>query len=372
MDINDVYNTFKQRPYLQKSHSKRELAAKMGCSIEDIESVYARLREEKTEYQRFLEDNGINPNSVSAAWFKSKQFSVLSKPEQRHDMIDVIREVFDQRPQEPVKMAQKEHNKFVAVVNIFDAHIDKLSTLREAGEDNTVQKNVENLETAFEMLVDSLRIHKPEKIIFPVGSDFWQTNDESRRTKKGTPMDSADWNTKETFRIGLKVVRNMIVRLAEIAHVVVVPVKGNHDEDRVFYLTECLKLAFEPSPQVTVMDLHRQRTYVRYGKNLFGFAHGDKEKAKPSELTNIMAVERRHDWSEIKQGVFFLGDIHHEKKFDPIKSQDFRGVEVKFLRSAGPVDRWSSDHGYIGIPKSLYFFLYDENATKQIENRIDI
>src|SRR5690606_1571640 len=103
---------------------------------------------------------------------------------------------------------------------------------------------------------------------------------------------------------------------------------------------------------VVVDTSRKQRKYRKYGENMFGFAHGDKEKGKTSQLPLMMAEEEKRMWADTTHRTFFLGDIHHKEEFKFLRAKDFIGVLVKFLRSVGTTDLWHYDNGYLGIPRT--------------------
>jgi hypothetical protein len=365
-----------EKPGLRKE-SKTYLANRIGCTEDEVKLALKYLRNPSTPYEQFLEDNNIDERDVKAVWIKSKSnrsgmdFSILKSSQP--DIKGLITEAFENiEPFKPIDVSYN-NGKGIAIINIFDAHIDKISYMSETGEQNSYQKNVMVFMDAFSKILDQLKKLNPEQILFPIGSDFWQVNDNHLTTKKGTPQyDAVYTDTKEMFRLGIRLLRTCIDALVLIAPVHVIPVKGNHDEDRVFYLSEVIKMAYENEENVTVELNTTQRIYNRYHSWLFGFAHGDKEKRIMNDLPSIMSVERRHDWAEIKQGIFFLGDIHHEKQLSGWKSKDFRGVNVKFLRAVSSTDKWHYEHGWIGIPKTAYLFMYDKNGNEELEFKVNI
>jgi hypothetical protein len=366
-----------QKPGWRKT-SATILADKIDCPVSEVREALKYLHKSKiTAYDEFLEENGIDYRSVKAAWIKSQgnrekiDFSILTRNE--IDYSESIKEVFENITYKLPEIARDQIGKKVAVVNLFDAHIDKISYVSQTGEATTMEDNASVFMAAFERILKQLRMHRPSKIIFPVGSDFWQVNGSNLTTKRGTPQyDQVHTDSQAAFRLGLQLIRMCIEKLHAIAPVVVVPIKGNHDEDRVMYLTECLLLAFNHSVDIDIVDNTLQRNYIKYGKTLFGFAHGDKEKKMVDKLPMLMATEQKKHWAEIDRGIFFLGDIHHEKRTLGYKTMDFMNVQVNFLRAVSSTDKWHYEHGWIGTPKTAYLFIYDEDGKEDLEFKVNI
>lgn len=335
-----------------------------------------------TEYQQFLKRHKIHKDDVSMAYFKEKgdgsvNFTVQTRSQEKPDFDPA--EAFRQSIAEyeiPSSTLDKptDTTEKAAVINLFDAHLDKVCSLDDSDSEASLESNVNDFETAFNDLLLSVKTTKPERIIIPVGNDTWHTNDFRLTTKKGTSMaDRVHTSGMEAFRIGLDMLRRCIDKSRQIANVTLVPVPANHDHSRVNYLLECLLIAYENQDDVTVIDNHRDRKYIRYGKWLWGFSHGDK-RYKAADLTELMATDKqaRKHWAEIDKGVFFLGHVHHEKKYDYMKSNDFRGVKVMFLRSVGPNDEWHWANGYTAIPKTAYAFIYSKDGKREQEFKVNI
>lgn len=334
-------------------------------------------------YQQFLKDNNIDQKDVVNVYFKQKAsgmfFTVqtrFNREEDNFDPVEEIKDVFSDYKAEPYKVSDyvaSELKDRIAVIALFDCHIDKISWLLDTDEENTLDDNIKRVRKTFIELVEFVKTKKPEKIVLPIGNDFFHTNDSRLTTKNGTDMrDSLSINPKLTFRIGVLVIRELIDMLYSITeNLEIVSVRGNHDYDRVFYFTEVLKMAYENHEGISFIDNERSRNYIRYGEWLFGFAHGDNER-QPNQLQQRMTVdvESKKHWSEISRAIWFLGDIHHEKRFLSIQSEDFQGCEIKYLRAMSGTDSWHWQKGYRGIPKTGYAFVFDSDAIREYEHKV--
>lgn len=255
----------------------------------------------------------------------------------------------------------------IAIINLFDAHIDKVSSVDRTDQDSSVETNVHSFKEAFTDLLESVFSMEPERIVIPVGNDFWHTNGSSNTTKNGTPLDdSVGLSNEESFRIGIELVMFCIDTAREIAPVTVVLVKGNHDHDKVMYLLECLTVAYKKQTDVDILDSRKSRQYIRYGQWLFGFTHGDQVKA--NILPSLMATDKdsRKHWSDVNRGIYFLGHIHHERRYD------YRGCSVMYLRGVSSTDTWHWESGFTAVPKTAYAFIYDKDGKREYEFKVNI
>lgn len=334
----------------------------------------------KDAYQAFLKEHNINEEDVVNVYFKEKASGIyftvqtrFNREDENFDPLSEIKDVFGNYKPLPIKKVTENHNERVGIVGLFDCHIDKISWLLDTDEENNLEDNIERFRKSFDELLQFMQVKKPEKIIFPIGNDFFQTNNQDLSTKKGTDLkDTISTNPKLTFRVGVAMIRECIDKLYSITNdLIIVSVRGNHDYDRVFYFTEVLKMAYENHDGISFIDNERSRNYVRYGDWLFGFAHGDNER-QPNKLPMLMAIDKESKvhWSEISRAVYFLGDIHHEKRFLSPQSEDFQGCEIKYLRAMTGVDSWHWQKGYVGVPKTAYAFVYDKNAVREYEHKV--
>ncbi|WP_303409881.1 hypothetical protein [Pontibacter sp. BT731] len=249
------------------------------------------------------------------------------------------------------RFTYQKQEQCAAIINLYDAHIDKVCLVAETGYGSTIEDNIQEFETLFDELLSDCASKSPELLIIPIGHDFFNTNGPSNATKRGTPQ-ATSVNSHDSFKVGVKLLRRCIDKAAQVARVKVLVIKANHSEDKDFYLGQVLDAVYENNPNVELDTTRKQRKYVQYGENLFGFAHGDKEKGKTAQLPLRMAEEEKHKWADTTFRTFLLGDIHHKEEYQFIRNKDFPGVEVKFLRSIGTTDEWHYDNGYIGVPRT--------------------
>ncbi len=262
--------------------------------------------------------------------------------------------------QKPVhKTRYGKQNRNCAIINLFDAHIDKLSLKSEAEEDSSLEENIESFENTFDELLTTCIKFNPELIIIPIGNDFFHTNGPSNTTVAGTPLVTM-CQSEDSFIIGVDVYRRCIDKACQYSKVYCPVIKGNHDGDKDFYLGECLKIVYEKNKNIEIENSRHQRKYIEYGENLIGFCHGDKEVSKISQLPLIMAEEKKEMWARTTFREWFLGDKHHKSEYKFIRLKDFVGCTVRFLRGVGTSDKWHCDNGYIGVPKTAELFIYDK------------
>lgn len=348
--------------YLQsgkKEHSWHELAEKFGFSSGEAARAYYRRHKAQVKTESFVEEGKVTRVKTwqlhDGSWRESIQYEEVKKAS---DVVQDIKDAFKDYKAPKVEICKsKNKGKYCAIINLFDAHIDKLCLLDETDKNSSIEENIRVFEKAFDELLANCQTYNPETIYIPVGSDFWNSNNTAHTTKGGTPQDVIG-KIHNNFKIGLSLYRRCIDKAAYYSDVVCPVLAGNHDEDMCYFLGTALEVAYENSPNVFIDNTRHQRKYYKYGQNLFGFAHGDKEKNKVANLPLLMAEERKHDWADTTYREWYLGDIHHKQEYKFLRGKDYVGCMVRFLRSVATSDKWHHDNGYIGVPKTAEAFIW--------------
>jgi len=329
--------------------------------VNDIWRGY--LRNNEKQLSDFEKDSRIKKVSKWQAqdgkWLQS---IVYEKSNERNNLEsfkrDLIKEI-SQYEFPKLEMSYSNFNRLMACINIFDAHIEKMTLVSETGFGSKLEDNIQIFEKAFDELLTTAKAFSPEVIVFPIIGDFFNTNDSRMTTKRGTPQDNSTKH-HDAFKVGVNLLRRCIDKATQVGPVIVPIVRGNHDEDAIYYLATLLDTIYLDNPNVTIDATRLSRKYIQFGENLLGFAHGDSEK--PDTLPLIMAEEQKEAWSKTKYRQWFLGDKHHHQDYMFRKGKDFIGARVTYLRSITPTDFWHHKSGYIGVPKSaeLYLFHFEE------------
>jgi len=319
-------------------HTKEQLieACNIDTSIWEVESFKTSAWPQKAKGQ-----DAIQLFAVKASFKKIKNLSVarfISKVENN---------LFEYIPPKDNKNPLKVGSNHCGLINIYDAHIDKMTLLGETEHESDIFKNVAAFESHFEHLLEW--VESPEFIVFPIGNDFFNVNDARNTTKKGTPQPSYLTHT-DAFEIGLTTIINCIDKALEVAPLFVPVVQGNHDEDLATILGIALAKVYRNAKFVEVDNRAIQRKYKRYNNNLFMFDHGDKVKVERVPL--IMQHERPKDYSETQFRYNFRGHCHHSQEFKITTIKETVGCEVHHLRALSQPSKWNVDAGWIGAQKS--------------------
>jgi len=337
---------------------------------------YRELRDERSSnLNSIIKDYNISPRDITVNEWTVTSFKNGKPVTATNTQIKVKGNVTKEfnfedhlkKYQAPKSKAFYHPTSNIAVINIYDAHIDKLAFTSS----NSIEDNLNSFIESFNNLLNSTLWYNPETIVFPVGSDFFNSNGLSSLTKKGTPQDNSV-KPHIAFDLGLTAIRKCI-DLAKLSTNIYIPIiQGNHDEDTCFYLGKCLEFIYEFDDRVQIDSTYTKRKYFSYNDILIGFAHGSIEKKMIDKLPLVMAEEQKALWASSSHRFWYLGDIHHKQEYKFLRSKDYVGCEVNFLRSISELDQWHHDSGYIGIPKSAEASIFSTNKGEVAKFKVNL
>lgn len=244
-------------------------------------------------------------------------------------------------------------------VEMPDLHIGKLTWGEETGEDTDIKIQVEQAKGVMEKLLSHASLYPIERILFPIGHDYYNVDNQYNTTSHGTPQQE-DTRWRKTFKVGWSLAAELINMCATIAPVDVLIVSGNHDEERSYYLGEVLSALYANTDRVVVDNSPKKRKYYGYGNVLLGLTHGYHEKLK--ELKDLMAYEVPQMWANSLYREWHTGDKHHKEDYVHKTHEANNGVVIRVLRSLSPADLWHFDKGYVGSLKASEAFLWDKEC----------
>lgn len=316
-------------------------------------------------FEKKLQENEFSmPENWSYGWLKTKEASVFVRntKDGLQSMVDeyiaAVKEAVIDYKWDGVPDKTSSKNLFVPC--IFDLHLGKLAWGEETGEDYDSKIAVKRFRNALEDLINKAKGYEPQKILFPVGNDIYNSDKAKPfpQTTNGTPqMDDLRW--QKMFRLGVKLITEAVIRLAKVAPVEVYTVFSNHDHERVFYLGETLAAVFESHPIVNVNNSPKVRKYFTWGECLLGLAHGHNEK--PQDLPLTMAQEAKESWATTFYREWLLGHLHHQKKFQTQTAKDYNGVRVTYLTSPSASDAWHFERNFVGAIKGAEGYIYNKD-----------
>lgn len=272
------------------------------------------------------------------------------------DLVDDLR---SHKPKTPTKKYPKISEPHMLEVSLFDSHFGKFAWGEETGHDYDLKIADDIYFKAVEDLLAKTSGYDIDRILYPIGNDFFHVNNWINTTARGTPQD-VDTRFQKVFDVGCKSIINAIDRCLHVAPVDVVWVPGNHDPETSFYMSKVLEAWYHSADNVNVDTSPKERKYYHYGVNLLGMTHGDEEKH--ADLPNIMAGEEPDAWAASTYREWHLGHFHKKKETRFCVGDTHTGVRVVVLPSLSGTDKWHYKKGYVNGKRSAVGYLWSHES----------
>jgi len=360
-----LLKTMLQSDKIESSENKKHLniVSKSSSRIKTLEQLLHVAEVDLEKY--YVDKYNVNKWEVSAQidgqmvteeLFQVKASLVRNKAIQNRKRIleDLHQDFVNHSPKKIKRKSFKGIGQMLEV-NIFDLHFGKLCWNGETGEDYDTKIASKRFHSAIDDIIQKASAHNIEKIVFPVGNDFFNSDRKENTTSNNTPQDE-DLRWMKTFRNGRRLIVEGIDKLKQLADVEVIIVQGNHDFERSYYLGDSLIGWFRNDQNVSINNEATPRKYFKYGQNLIGLTHGNNEKI--ADLPLLMASEKKQLWSDTKFHEWHIGHFHHKKqiKFQTIDEQ--KGCVIRFMRSLSGTDAWHNLKGYTQNVQSAEAFIW--------------
>lgn len=247
-----------------------------------------------------------------------------------------------------------------ACFNLFDCHFGKLAWTPETGSDYDLRIAERMYRSALASLVDYAKPFRLERAFLGIGSDLFHVDNGARQTTAGTPMDTDGRHAKIIEIVVTTLVAGVeyLLQHADEVHGLFLP--GNHDRLTSYFACRELAAYFRNEPRVSIDCGPTSRKYIHYGRNLIGFTHGDGLR-DPKSLPLVMASERPQEWAASVCREWHLGHLHTSKKFSTRDTDEYVGVQMRWMSALSGTDAWHYDNGYVGNRRAAEVYLYDKD-----------
>jgi len=255
------------------------------------------------------------------------------------------------------------NDKYLLAMHLSDLHFGKRCWDLESGNNYDLKIADAVFRAAFDDLLFKCLKYAPniDRVIFPIGNDFFHVNDWKSRTANETRVDSTDDRFPKVFATGVDSVVYAIEKLAAVCPAVDVEwVPGNHDPHTSWHLAFLLQYAFRNVGHIKVTINQRARKYYRYGCTLAGMTHG--EVVKEVKLPTLMASEAGTLLdSGVKFREWWLGHLHKSKEVEFCTEDSQPNATIRRIPSLCGTDGWHDQQGYTGTYKMAEAWLYSHD-----------
>ena len=292
---------------------------------------------------------------------QNKQIKIWLKRRLPKTITDAAEELIERMkkhsPRYPKFKKVKITDPHLLEISIFDTHFGKLAWAKETDHNYDVKIAVHLFSTAVSDLVTKVQGYPIEKILVPIGQDFFHIDSPKNQTFNDTTVD-VDGRFPKIFSTGCMACVDMIDTLLEIAPVEVICVPGNHDRSSAWLLAHYLNGHYRLCKRVHIDISPKLRKYVLYGISLIGFTHGDEEKQ--ANLPLIMAGEVPDMWAASKHREIHTGHWHKRKEMHYNAADSHVGIVVRVLPSLSGTDYWHYAKGFVNNTRAAEAYLWSK------------
>jgi hypothetical protein len=217
-----------------------------------IQTAYSKLKRAMEDMGYNLEDYNITPIKFSEWEQQSKsgvidlqsvRFKIEKKPAQNLDLNICVEEIkkIMRATIEPLKLNETPINKNlinkkVMYAPAFELHLGKLAYTIDVGQDYNSQIAEERFYKIIEEIVEKQLNEKCEKLILPIGNDFFNYDTNDYTTTRGTYQHS-DLSPRSMFLKGNEMYIKAIKTLEPHFNKIELQLQGgNHEEKTIFNL----------------------------------------------------------------------------------------------------------------------------------------
>jgi hypothetical protein len=238
--------------------------------------------------------------------------------------------------------------QYLLEIPLCDVHLSKLCWDKEVDDDYDLEIAEGRFKGAISQIITDASLYKVDRIVFPIGQDFFNSDNDRGETRKGTAQ-SMDSRWQKMYFKGCEMNIWAIEHLRKIAPIDIMYIPGNHDYQYSYFMVSHLKAYFRNVPSVQVNDSPRGRKYYHYGNNLIGYSHGEEKK---QNLDKIMQAEASELWGKTKHREFHLAHRHTEHV------TEYPGFIIRRISSFTGNDEWHHTEGYVQQSKKAQAFLW--------------
>lgn len=259
----------------------------------------------------------------------------------------------------PVKVETRVHRggAYLLELPIMDFHLGKLAWSAETGGADYDLKIAEALwrKTVTDLLGKAAVFGPPERVLFPIGQDFFHFDTPTTTTTAGTQLDS-DTRWQKMFSKGVELLVWAVEQCRVLAPVKIIWIPGNHDTVLSYAATVGIAQRYANAGDVVVDLSPMPRKYERYGRNLIGFAHGEDEGKR---IEGLMQVEAAGMWGKSIWREYHCGHLHSES----VTTKN--GIVFRRISSITAPDAWHSEKGFLGATRQATAFVWDKEKGLQ-------
>jgi hypothetical protein len=353
--------TERQREILEaliSTGSQRQAAPILGISRRNVQFAWERIKRSALR-QGFDPETGLQHGvTPGQGWagtstlldFREKPEGekllqwVKTRPEERYlrtALQEAAAVFFEDYPTLPAaKPKAKRHydQDIIPWFQIGDAHIGMLAHEWETGQNFDLKIAERELCAAMTILIEECE-PRERCVINDLGDFSHYENFAGTTDLSGHALDY-DGRFTKMIRVYSRLMRAIIDKaLTRFRHVDVIVNQGNHSRTNDIWVVELLRVAYQGTGRVHVLDNSSVFIPYRMGNTFVMTHHSDK--CKPGKLANVMATDFHQDWGEARHRYIDIGHIHHQ-----MVVKEHPGVVIESWNQLAAPDKYAHDGGW--------------------------
>jgi len=336
---------------------------------------------------------GFDPLLWKVKLVKYKSWNVYSKKDNIQDLYSVSIEVLPTEQRIPIcdievivkRIADKHSEIFndarksvahtdstlkraLFEIPIVDLHLGKKAWKGETGQDVNLKTTKRIYKAVIKEIVRRAKLncaYNVDRILFPIGSDFFQVDNDKGETNRGTRID-VDGRFAEIYEAGLEITvwaLEFLQMSFPSTEIDVCFIKGNHDKNMSYTLVRNLESFYRINGLIAFDSRPTSRKYYEYGNSMICFTHGEEAKARVGE---IMQHEASEMWGRTKFREMHTAHLHSESVVEHI------GFKIRRIPSTSPLDVWEEEKGYVGSIRMGQGFLWTGDGGNEATINVPI
>lgn len=272
---------------------------------------------------------------VKQQWVKTKLSDIMASEAIKAAIDGMI----DELPQVQVVDAPLDYQTdIVPWIQIGDAHLGMLAHASEIGENFDLKIAEKEICEAISILIDELPCC--ERLVINDLGDFTHYENFSATTEASGHALDADTRFPKMIKVYSRVMRFIVeMALTKAKHVDIIVNQGNHSRTNDIWMAEFLRVLYEHTNRVHVLNNDSVFIAYRMGNTLVMTHHSDK--CKPSQLVHVMTNDFRQDYGETEFHYIDVGHVHHG-----MVMKEHPGIFVESFNHLAALDRWAHDAGF--------------------------
>ena len=271
----------------------------------------------------------------SAQWVKS----ALDPDRMAEIMREAVQSFIEGVPKIDAPDAPKDYSTdLIPWIQIGDAHLGMLAHASEIGENFDLQIAEREMCAAIGMLIDEMPAC--ERAVINDLGDFTHAENFSATTEASHHSLDVDTRFPKMIKVYSRVLRFIVDKTLEKAkHVDVIINQGNHSRTNDIWASELLRVAYEHTGRVHVLNNDSVFIAYRMGNTLVMTHHSDK--CRPAQLCHVMTNDFRKDYGETEFHYVDIGHVHHSMVL-----KEHPGIFIESFNHLAALDKWAHDSGY--------------------------